>query len=919
MFKKSNGNIVSSKQRWSLRKSTIGLASVLLGLTFLGVSQSTKVVYADAIDFNSQQEKVVQVQKNQASETETSKTTSDTAKIAEVKSNTVQSDTAAETNEVKSDTAQTDASNREISANNTRQLDPNNELTEKKVTEDKKTAQPETDNDKILKNTQTVDVKQQHVVNSNANLKNKNALLASSLREINPQDGQTQSDKDKANLVHKVTQQEIDEQIQKKYSQVINEAKKDNNWQEGLPDDETLSKFETNANTTIHVGNVEDDDEIGVHPLENNIIKSKDHEYTYSANRGSSSILGFINNLNRQQGLVDSDSYSNQELSWKKVDNNIVIKATSNYSAHYTDGGYITKIVKNSDGSTSIEKIYEDGTYDSTTYDNIDVTEYLVITKEGNLVHKFEVRSTSSEDYDPVQDVTAFYSLIDTSLNGKDGIGIYSTGNNGIYLSDGRMVYAIRGLDGSVVTATDFDSVSDTGSKIEDITDINDKKGQNLLPNTKDTAVRITKYAPESDEDVPIDLWYIEVAYGLKPGTDITGTDIIDEINSQFNKEVDDWIKKVDDVRNNTDKTVDQGAGYVKVGIDTTNDILTPVETVEKDVDQFKQTVHLDGGLINSIKEKISNIPILKKFPILQKADTLFGLIKSGQKLIKDVNDKLSDVNKSLSKFKKTLDTSMISAKNNLLTIKKIGNIMIAAAKGKMSKKNAKTLLSEILKSKQKANLVINSLYGKLTSKDVNTLFGNRIKKYRDKIGKEITKAKKLALKETDNIIGKFKDVIAKGTDKTLDALINLVGPQIPGIDTSKLSDIWDKYKVTSTISDEISDLIWEGKFKGTIKLDKIYDTLKEKGVSFTFKNKTLELPKKFNPFNLKATLDKDKLSFNGKVPKFNGIKNTVLTPFENAVKKTSSLLSKGTDQIFNGFESTVAKFANNIIDKFRK
>ena len=68
-----NNNIDSVKQRFSIRKITIGAVSVLIGLTFMGYSSQT--VHADSVDANSSDSATTSVIKDQTTTEQAASTT----------------------------------------------------------------------------------------------------------------------------------------------------------------------------------------------------------------------------------------------------------------------------------------------------------------------------------------------------------------------------------------------------------------------------------------------------------------------------------------------------------------------------------------------------------------------------------------------------------------------------------------------------------------------------------------------------------------------------------------------------------------------------------------------------------------------------------------------------------------------------
>lgn len=98
------------KERFSIRKFTVGAASVLIGFSFMGMSNSEKVQAAD-VNANSKP-KVELTSKNEASEANKEQANTEAEKQAALNNNQVDQSTKAKTvanNEVKSETAATKA------------------------------------------------------------------------------------------------------------------------------------------------------------------------------------------------------------------------------------------------------------------------------------------------------------------------------------------------------------------------------------------------------------------------------------------------------------------------------------------------------------------------------------------------------------------------------------------------------------------------------------------------------------------------------------------------------------------------------------------------------------------------------------------------------------------------------------------
>ena len=379
-------------------------------------------------------------------------------------------------------------------------------------------------------------------------------------------DGETKEDKDKAHLIHKESQQEVDQKIHEKYEKVINDGDaSESDWQNGLPQDSDLESIKDKDGVTVNIGDVQDyqrtaDDKWVVvgHPLENNTITYDGKENTYTAVNGNSSFLGFIRSSNQSRDIHSGDSvnyFQDNDYKWKKLDNNILIKRTIKYEDGYADDGGMEIIpFKRKDGIIDYRTKgdgHPQGSEQITWFD-FNINEYLVITPEGNIVHVFKTDS-KAKDYrsgKAINDLLGFYSKIDTSLNGKDGVKLFSTGKNGLFLTDGKLVYGIRGLDGSKVSAIDFNT-----NKEND--DIDSQKYQSVLPEGADTEIKVSTTVPSATSDTQFDLWYIETAYRLKDDVSQSVAQIADGLNKKFDSEVQTTSEKQPEDPNKQGKPAD--------------------------------------------------------------------------------------------------------------------------------------------------------------------------------------------------------------------------------------------------------------------------------------------------------------------------------------------------------------------------
>lgn len=374
-------------------------------------------------------------------------------------------------------------------------------------------------------------------------------------------DGETKEDKDKAHLIHKESQQEVDQKIHEKYEKVINDGDaSESDWQNGLPQDSDLESIKDKDGVTVHIGKIEDYED-AAHPLENNTITYDGKENTYTSANGNSSFLGFIRSSNQSRDIHSEDSvhfFEDHGSKWKKIDNNILIKRTIEYQDGYADDGGMEVIpFKYSDGTVGYRTEgdgHRQGSEQVTAYD-FNINEYVVITPEGNIVHAFKANGKSYDYYSEkaIKGLLGFYSKIDTSLNGKDGVKLFSTGKNGLFLTDGKLVYGIRGLNGSKVSAIDFNT-----NKEND--DIDSQKYQSVLPEGADTEIKVSTTVPSATSNAQFDLWYIETAYRLKDDVSQSVAQIADGLNKKFDSEVQITSEKQPEDPNKQGKS-DDGKG----------------------------------------------------------------------------------------------------------------------------------------------------------------------------------------------------------------------------------------------------------------------------------------------------------------------------------------------------------------------
>lgn len=467
-------------------------------------------------------------------------------------------------NSVKETKVESDTGNQSKSANDSTKVSTDQEnqtlILKKKSTEPSSNAETEKDNTGTQKQANNNQQDSQSLHNdlySDSKIQRKSSGKKGNFSS-DVGDGETKEDKDKAHLIHKESQQEVDQKIHEKYEKVINDGDaSESDWQNGLPQDSDLESIKDKDGVTVHIGKIEDYED-AAHPLENNTITYDGKENTYTSANGNSSFLGFIRSSNQSRDIHSEDSvhfFEDHGSKWKKIDNNILIKRTIEYQDGYADDGGMEVIpFKYSDGTVGYRTEgdgHRQGSEQVTAYD-FNINEYVVITPEGNIVHAFKANGKSYDYYSEkaIKGLLGFYSKIDTSLNGKDGVKLFSTGKNGLFLTDGKLVYGIRGLDGSKVSAIDFNT-----NKEND--DIDSQKYQSVLPEGADTEIKVSTTVPSATSDTQFDLWYIETAYRLKDDVSQSVAQIADGLNKKFDSEVQTTSEKQPEDPNKQGKPAD--------------------------------------------------------------------------------------------------------------------------------------------------------------------------------------------------------------------------------------------------------------------------------------------------------------------------------------------------------------------------
>lgn len=523
MFKKHNSIFNNSKQRWSLRKMSVGLTSVLLGFIFLSGSQTAK---ADTVSSSEvEQSSAVLVQDKQANNQNTN-VDIDGGKVTSAK----QDDGAK--NVAKTTVANTKPESQQSSISAT------NEQKSTTTTLNVNDAQPQSTG---------ISLYESKLQGSGTDSK----------------EDVTKNDQEKAK---QLTTENINQHILDKYQKMLDESSQ-GSWINGLPTHKQQETAEVKNGTKILV----DNPGWGPKPLVNNTIiyKGKKYKYIYQNNNGDtdevSSVYGLATTstgddwIDPMRGFNFSNSSAediNEDYGyrWTKTkDGNIIIKHDTNREEKIVnEGGHQWDIDKD-DGHVIIKDTDDDS--DEEIDDNykefdtdLDIQESLILTPEGNIVHKVTFINEGNENGEPIP--LSYYALIDTSMNGKDGAPIYVTANGSLYISNNGMVYGIRKLGDGRILATNNDSarINDSDNLSEDIDAAYGAEHMDtqtpLISDVDDTAIRVTTPVVTLNQGDSVDMWYIETAFPLSA---LKGKSIGEAVDDQINLPVNEWIKELED------------------------------------------------------------------------------------------------------------------------------------------------------------------------------------------------------------------------------------------------------------------------------------------------------------------------------------------------------------------------------------
>lgn len=821
----------NEKQRWSLRKVSVGLASVMLGLTFMTTSQSVK---ADTVS-NSEVATEQTSQQNESSDV--NKQTTSTEQNSENPTDA----TKQEKQQSKLDKVQNVTSNVKDKADKI-----NKDIDDTQKVADQVEKQGVSDIKDVDK-----DIRDR-LGNIDPDKANKPIVSENQVKG-------DKNDQEKANQLHKVTREQINQQIFNKYNDLINNATADDStWSDGLPTDEEQDNAETKHGTTIKVHEAKD----GVYPLENNYINNGDHTWTYTAKNGRSSVFGFtggftIQDRNEARNFsVGNFGYSDDSYRWRKLSNNLIIDHSMDYSGNFNNNGASYDIVKDEDGIT-VDK-YTDDKNSNEVYDAyvaLKIHEYIVVTPEGNIIHEVNFKNVSDDEHNASLN-HAYYTLIDTCVDSADGIPIYSTGKDGLFITNGKVVYGIRGLGTSKLYATDYSKASKWEEPYQDNdVAVNNVKANDavLSPSVKDTAIRVISPEMTLDEGDTATLWYMETAYSPKNIEELEKMGPVaigNDMDARMDQVVSDWIKKVEDANKNTQNikdTTDQVLNPIDKGITTitkpVNDLKDKVEEETKptkdvlDVvnDNVKVTEDTAGisdgntGLIDYFKKFATAKwnPISKIVTAFKTAGNVTDVLNSVHTGISSIKKIVEDFAKNIGGGLKDITKTLQALRGAIRTNGGMRKFLVVFALNSIDLENipnaekllAKSVISGKLKNKKqlKGTLTGNKM-SKALAQDatnaVNSQIDNAVNRIKTGFKKQIS---------TQMIVVKngLEEESKKLKTKVHDWLSNLGGSVLVSIISSALGAAGSVASMLTSglssfaadkLADGITSLLWDGK-----------------------------------------------------------------------------------------------------------
>ena len=394
-----------SNQRWSLRKVKIGLVSILLGFTFMTTSQLVK---ADDVSSSQNVEEVNITQRN-----------TNQAQNEEPTNHSIQPKLS-DVQDLKSETTKNEKFTSETKDQLSNQDNFNiNQVNTNKIRLDK------------TQNNKSISFNDEKITKQGTN------------QVLDKADAQKNDD------LHKLNTEQMNSKYLKKYENLIHDAEKANKWNIGFPSESDQRTIE-NGETKIMVNKNSD----GPNPMLNNSIiygNYKKEKFIYDD--GKSSFLGIAAQDAYHHFIPLSTTIKETNYDWVKSDGNIIIRRFSQFDSPALNG--ISYEVKKNNGETNIiSKSKDNDIYDSSA--QLNIFEYLIITPEGNIIHKINFEDNSNYDKNdqdsdaPTPELTrSYYVLIDTGTTNQKDLPIYSSGKDGLYVFDDSqyVVYGIKPLE----------------------------------------------------------------------------------------------------------------------------------------------------------------------------------------------------------------------------------------------------------------------------------------------------------------------------------------------------------------------------------------------------------------------------------------------------------------------------------------
>lgn len=753
-----------SNQRWSLRKVKIGLVSILLGFTFMTTSQLVK---ADDVSSSQNVEEVNITQRN-----------TNQAQNEEPTSHSIQPKLS-DVQDLKSETTKNEKFTSETKDQLSNQDNFNiNQVNTNKIRLDK------------TPNNKSISFNDEKITKQGTN------------QVLDKADAQKNDD------LHKLNTEQMNSKYLKKYENLIHDAEKANKWNIGFPSESDQRTIE-NGETKIMVNKNSD----GPNPMLNNSIiygNYKKEKFIYDD--GKSSFLG-INVQDAYHHFIPlSTTIKETNYDWVKSDGNIIIRRFSQFDSPALTG--ISYEVKKNNGETNIiSKSKDNDIYDVSA--QLNIFEYLIITPEGNIIHKINFEDNSNYDTND-QDPDAptayplfYYVLIDTGTTNQKDLPIYSSGKDGLYVFDDSqyVVYGIKPLDKTKVTAIDFSLANSSGDSPSGSVGVDylDEPDEKVQKNVNDNAILISSPDPEIylKKQKSTDIWYIETAFGtagnkpedlshlVNPTVDTTQKD--DEINHKIddiNKQIEDLDNAKSNFNNETD-SLDPIFGH----FDNDSRIKDIKEGTEK---SFKLTDNKSVDIMESIVK-----PALTKVI----GSTLAGTVINGFShfaTFLDIEPMLKAVNEGI--------TGVVKLKY-LLQYKVPRNILQRMKKDLIILKRRLRYSTSL----KEANYWMNS-----TILAMNKKYGKRLNKYSLSASAVKDKINDIVTESTSKFITAFSkfmfDKITDGSDKAaimlFTTVLSVAKAGFSNLD-DEISDGLDKFNSTilSTLGkpliDPISNSIW--------------------------------------------------------------------------------------------------------------